>query len=118
VQRYLLLFLFLGITLAQANEVFSIKIEPSKKTYQIGETLKGEVLIDNDYPVPLPAVFEMKMYHNSRLETESQMSVKDLPPGRLPFTFEAFRIPEKLFQSEDLGTWEIVINQLHSQKLS
>ncbi len=93
---------------------FEIEIKISKKEYKLAETLQGEINIDNQYPVTLPATFDMKLYRNGKFVRDAQVYLKGFPSGPMSFDLKTFSLPTHPFTRKDLGKWEIVINQLNA----
>lgn len=88
-----------------------IQIRVSKKTFRINEPVTGTVIVKNAYPATLPAVFKIKLFHDSREVSERITSIATVPFGATKFSFKNFGIPEFNNGAGSEGVWRIRIAQ-------
>ena len=89
----------------------SVKIKLKKKVYHVAEPMEGEVVIENDYPASLPAVFIVELFHNKKAVSHRTTSIPQIPSGVTEFTFKSFGIPAFNHSPESKGDWRIHIVQ-------
>ncbi len=90
-----------------------VEIQLPKESYQVGEPIDGQIIIENTYPASLPAVFTIKLFFNDKLFSEQTTAIKKVPMGTMEFTFKGFGIPVFNNKVEAEGEWRIHIVQLN-----
>lgn len=89
----------------------SIKIKMEKDVFQVREAVKGKVEVENVYPGNIPAVFDIKLFHDDKPVSESTTAIQHVPSGTTAFSFQAFGIANFNDDSTAVGIWRIIIVQ-------
>lgn len=88
-----------------------LKIEMKKSEFSVREPVEGRIMVENNYPAALPAIFDIKLFHNENMYSEFLTSVKPVLPGKTVFTFREFGIPQFNTGEKAKGHWQIIITQ-------
>ena len=88
-----------------------ISIKLPQTEYRIGEPLDGKVVLTNHSPSNIPAVFEIRLYHDGELASSLSTSLKGVPQGTTRFAFKNFGIPSLTNGPDAEGNWRILIYQ-------
>ncbi len=88
-----------------------IAIKLPRTEYRTGEPLEGKVVLTNLSPANVPAVFEIRLYHDGELVSSLSTSLKGVPQGTTRFAFRNFGIPSLTKGPDAEGSWRILIYQ-------
>ena len=89
----------------------SVKIIVPKDTYEVGEAVEGQVELSNSFPVTIPAVFTIKLFHEDTEVSALTTSIRQVFPLTIRIPFKSFGIPAFNDTAASEGNWRIVINQ-------
>ena len=89
----------------------SIYIQLDKDIFNLYEPVEGKITVKNTYPAPLPAIFQIKIFHNGKIVAERQTSIKRVPEGNTEFSFKSFGIPTINLDATVAGEWQLKILQ-------
>lgn len=88
-----------------------IEIKMKKNAFKIREPVQGTVIVENRYPTTLPAVFNIRLFHDGNQVAERITSVKELPPWKTKFSLKNFGIPLFNIHTGAQGLWRITVTQ-------
>lgn len=117
IRRFLVVGVFLimmSVGMADQRSSFftssgSVKIEPSKEVFEVGEPLDGKIKIENVYANGIPVVFIIKLFHEDKQVNVLTTSIPHVPFGEMTTTFKSFGIPTFNSDPSSVGKWKIVI---------
>lgn len=89
----------------------NITIKMEKTVFMVGEPVEGKVIVENTYPANLPAVFDIKLFHDGKMFPERSTAIKGVPSGTTEFSFKGFGIPQFNLTPAAEGLWRITIVQ-------
>lgn len=98
----------------RADELYSplrIQIKIKKDVFRTGDPVNGTVIIENTYPAALPAVFNIRLFHDGTQSSELITAIKRVPSGKTVFSFKNFGIPRFNSGPGAEGVWRIRISQ-------
>ncbi len=95
----------------ELHSPFKVEIRLERDVYLVDEPLEGEVLITNTYPTTIPAVFNIRTYHEGREESSTFTALKGVPLGTSKFSFQSFGVPPLTTKPDAEGSWRITIAQ-------
>ena len=82
-----------------------------KTAFEVGETVEGRVIVHNSYPANVPAIFNVRLFHDGKLESQRMTSIPRIPDGTTDFSFKNFGIPVFNDRAGTEGEWRITIVQ-------
>ena len=88
-----------------------IQIKMEKTAFEVGETVEGRVIVHNSYPASVPAIFNVRLFHDGKPEDKWTTSIPHVPGGTTDFSFKNFGIPVFNDQAGTEGEWRITIVQ-------
>ena len=88
-----------------------IQIKMEKTTFEVGESIEGWVIVHNSYPANVPAIFNVRLFHDGKPESERMTSIPRIPDGTTKFSFKNFGIPKFNRHPGTQGEWRILIVQ-------
>jgi hypothetical protein len=88
-----------------------VKFKLKRVHFKVGEPIMGRVVLENDYPGTIPAVFKIQLYHDGLFVSEVLTSVKTIPFGHTDFTLQNFGVPSFNSTKDSVGRWQIKILQ-------
>lgn len=88
-----------------------VEIRLEKDSFRVGEQVKGVVIIKNNYPAAVPAIFFIRLFREGTLSTEIRTSVGRLPSGSIDFVLKNFGLPNFNDHVGAEGKWKIQIIQ-------
>ncbi len=97
------------------HSYFKIQIVMEKKEYQLGEPLEGQVVIKTTAPALLSGGFEVRLFQGTVLRSAKKVFSNNLSLGDTIFEFRKFGIPELFEDEKSLGTWRLLIFQVHQR---
>ncbi len=89
-----------------------VKIRAEKEIFNLGEPIKGTIVLDNTYPANISAVFVVTLFHDGSAAFQVTTSLKHIPAGPLKFSFREFGIPPFYDDPAAAGVWRIVVAQV------
>lgn len=88
-----------------------VRISIERTDYEVKEPVEGRVVLDNISPATLPAVFNIRLFHDGILVSRFVTSIQQIPSGQTSFSFQGFGIPFFNSGPESAGVWRISIVQ-------
>ena len=80
-----------------------------RHTFQHNENVVGEIVVNNNNAVSLPATFHIRLYQDGKFKEELVSSIDQLLPGQTKFTLAGFGVPMINRSKSSQGNWTLVI---------
>jgi len=95
------------------NEDIEVDVQMDSHKFQPNEHVKGQIVVNNTAPEPLPATFHVKLYHDNKLFRHVRVQTKDklIEPGITRYSLDEFGIPDLNKNRNYSGDWTIMVYQ-------